>query len=71
VLLLDEMGRPAAESGLTVEVEQGPGAAFIYSHTHAGILKVAPLSSSVSRLGSAASTSSKNKTDLDRAFGVR
>jgi hypothetical protein len=70
VLLLDEMGRPAAESGLNIEVEQGPGASFLFSHTHAGQLKIAPLQSSVFRNVDSAS-SSKNKTDLDRAFGVR
>lgn len=69
VLLLDEMGRPAAESGLNVEVEQGPGASFLFSHTHAGILKVAPL------LGSTSNKMKTNidecSTDLSRAFGVR
>lgn len=70
VLQLDEMGRPAAESGLNIEVEQGPGASFLFSHTHAGQLKIAPLQSSVFKNVDAASAS-KIKTDLDRAFGVR
>lgn len=72
VLLLDEMGRPAAESGLNLEIERGSDPAYMISHTHAGILKVVPLSQSIQK----SSTRSK-RADASReisftgAFGVR
>jgi hypothetical protein len=78
VLQLDEMGRAAAESGLNLEVEQGVGASYMFSHTHAGILKVAPLSSAGSKRTldeegdvEVEETRDLEKIDLSRGFGVR
>lgn len=62
VLLLDEMGRQAAESGLNLAIEQGDGASFLFSHTHAGILKVVPLQ---------VDKGIDEAADLNNAFGVR
>ena len=62
VLLLDEMGRQAAESGLNLSIEQGDGASFLFSHTHAGILKVVPLQ---------VDKGIDEAADLNKAFGVR
>lgn len=42
-LSLDELGRPPAESGLTLEIEGGSHAAFAFTHTYAGILRIARL----------------------------
>ncbi|UZJ56725.1 hypothetical protein CBS101457_006045 [Exobasidium rhododendri] len=78
VLQLDELGRAAAEGGLNLEVEQGVGASYLFSHTHTGRLKVASLSATGSReivdgegdqvIEGSGKT---DKIDLSTSFGVQ
>ncbi|PWN32832.1 uncharacterized protein FA14DRAFT_78463 [Meira miltonrushii] len=70
-ILLEELGRPAAESGLTLEVEEGIGALYAYCHTHAGKLKVARLKSESAGTTQGETPFLSKLPDLAHAFSLR
>lgn len=70
-ILLEELGRPAAESGLTLEVEEGIGARYAYCHTHAGKLKIARLRSEAAETTQDETEILSKLPDLAHAFSLR
>lgn len=61
-LQLEELGRPPAESGQTLEVEEGQNSSYAYSHTHVGILKIIDVSPN---------STNHDSINLAHAFDVR